>query len=129
MKILNIEETTFKHKYTTFEGFIISLDDDVKIKVGIDNDWQCCEQWGYVTSQDDLEYFIGAEYLDGRVTNKALETIDLSHLDLYEGSCLFFTVFTSKGDFQLVCYNEHNGYYSHESVVVVNETVIHEQYL
>ena len=68
MKITNIEETTFNYPETgwssSYEGIVITLDDGSKYKLGIDNTGQCCEHWGYITSNDKYDNFIGAEFID-----------------------------------------------------------------
>lgn len=126
-KILSVKEIEFKDdkdKYITlYEGIIIELEDGTKYKLGIEAGGQCCEQFGYVTSQDDYEDFIGAEFLDCYLTTKELCTIeDLP--DVYEGNMMFFTIKTNKGDLQFVAYNDHNGYYSHDVVLIKNADVL-----
>jgi hypothetical protein len=125
--IENIEETSFRNQrdgYSTeMDGYRITTDRQV-ILVGIDNSQSCCENWGYLTSEDDLRDFIGAQLSDIRVTDTALNTAmeaKIKDLSLYEGSCMFVTFDTSKGSFQFVAYNDHNGYYGHNAVVISNQ--------
>lgn len=94
-----------------------------KILIGIDDGQQCCEEYGYISSNDNYEDFIGAEVRNVKITDTALKTIDMPYL--YEGGCIFVTLETSKGDLQLVMYNEHNGYYGHK-VIVKSEQLSHE---
>jgi hypothetical protein len=122
--IEKIEECTFnptpERKYNTFDGYRITTDKQT-ILVGIGNRQDCCEHWGYVTSEDNLDDFVGAQLGNVRVTDTALNTAiesAIGNLDKYEGSCMFVTFETSEGDFQFVAYNEHNGYYGHEAVVI-----------
>lgn len=127
-KILAINEDGFKKGtgyYCGFDGFNIVTSEQT-IKVGISNSSNCCENWGTVTSEDTFEDFIGAELLSVEVVNDKLEKTVLP--ELYEGSCMFVNFNTSKGLFQLVVYNDHNGYYSHEAVVISRE-LNHEEYL
>lgn len=125
MKIQNIQEISFKNtkdsKYhqTTYEGVVITFDDTSMLCIGIDEDQQCCESSGYITSHDCYEEFFGAEFLDYYITTRDLCTIEnLPEIDRYDGDMMFFTIKTNKGDLQFVAYNEHNGYYAHDVVIL-----------
>lgn len=129
--IKSIEETSFGHNSSgynsNFDGFVITCEDGSTVKIGIENGQSCCENWGYLISEDDLVDFIGATILDVAVVDDALNTSKVP--ELYEGSSMFINVETTEGKFQVVAYNEHNGYYSHEAVVVVNDVTKEKQYL
>lgn len=131
MKIKNIEDTSWSDRPTWYssgyDGFIITLEDDTQIKMGISNGQSCCEQWGYLISEDSLEQFIGAEYHGVEVVNEKLETVSMHNM--YEGSCMFVNIKTSEGVVQFVAYNEHNGYYGHQAVVVEDGTTTHSESL
>lgn len=108
-KIIRIEEISDNQ-----DGYLV-ITDKQTIRVAIDNGQSCCENWGYFSSHDDFEEFIGAELLDIRTTDSALNVQALKDLKYVESdSCMFVTFYTNKGDFQLTVYNEHNGYYSHK---------------
>lgn len=130
-KIKSIEEATFDHissgYNSSFDGYVITCDDETTIKVGIDNSSQCCENWGYLTSEDDLKDFIGASVIQVAIVDEALATTVVP--ELYEGGTMFVNIETDKGKFQIVAYNDHNGYYSHEAVVVQNGVATETQYL
>ena len=141
MKISNIEESTFKVESlfwtfedviitskdgTTFEGVIITLEDGTTFKIGIDYDQQCCENAGYITSHDNYEDFIGADFLDYWITTKELCTIE-DVPEIYEGSMLFYTIATNRGNLQFVAYNEHNGYYAHDVVIVKDSKIVEQE--
>ena len=121
--ILSIEDKCFERrdqKYlNSYDGYVIQTSNRV-VLAGIDNIQSCCERYGYITSHDDPSEFIGAELLDIRITDSLLNSIELPE-DVYEDSAIFITFITSRGDFQLVVYNEHNGYYSHEVFVSSNQ--------
>lgn len=122
MKIKSIEEATFSTgEYSGYDGIVVTLENDQQIKVGISNGQSCCENFGYVTSHDKFDDFIDAEYIDSRITDEALNTVEVP--EIYNGGMTFFTIETSKGPFQLVAYNEHNGYYSHRAVLIVNDVI------
>lgn len=131
MKIKNIEDTSWSDRQTWYssgyDGFIITLEDDTQIKMGISNGQSCCEQWGYLISEDSLDQFIGAEYHGVEVVNEKLETVSMRNI--YEGSCMFVNIKTSEGVVQFVAYNEHNGYYGHQAVVVEDGTTTHSESL
>ena len=117
-KILSITDTTWTdgrdHEY---EGYVIKTTEQ-EIKVGIDNYSSCCEQWGYLTSEDSLDDFIGAELLTVNLVDKALNVKVLDATSSDDIDIMFVNFETSKGTFQLVVYNIHNGYYGHEAVVI-----------
>ena len=105
------------------DGVIIKTNKQ-EIKIGIDNDQQCCESWGYLTSEDNVDDFIGAEVVKITLDDELLNESVLSDLDKYtieNASMMFVTVHTSKGPFQVVAYNEHNGYYGHTGVLISNQ--------
>lgn len=132
-KILKIHNTDeyphpeyLEHKldgkpYIFMIGVIIETDKQ-KIFIGIDNNQNCCEHYGFISSEDDYSDFIGSELheikqvdtllnvnsvklLDNDVSNKYAETI-------------FINVETSNGTLQFVMYNVHNGYYGHDVIVI-----------
>lgn len=75
----------------------------------------CCENWGYLSSEDDFGSFIGSELKNVYVTDSELGTI-VSNMkeDLDAGSAMFINVETTRGLLQFAAYNEHNGYYGHD---------------
>lgn len=125
MRIKSIEEDTFKfgEYYGEYDGLVITLENDETLKIGISNYQSCCESWGYITSEDNYEEFIGAEYYGVEVVDEALSTKTV--VDVYEGGVMFVNIKTSAGVLQVVAYNEHNGYYGHSAVVVQNEVETH----
>jgi L-rhamnose isomerase len=119
-KILNIVDTSFKldSYYGEFDGFIVTTDKQ-SIMLGISNYQSCCEDWGYFMSEDVISDFIGADLYDVNVTDGALATVSVPNV--YDGDVMFVTLKTSNGDLQFVAYNNHNGYYGHNAVVVSNQ--------
>lgn len=117
--IKHIEECSFKKddKYWLgYDGFKV-ITNKQTIFVGIENRQSCCEIWGYCTSQDDLTDFDGADLLKVEVVDTALNIKEYEALDLYEPSTMFVNFQTSKGTFQVVMYNCHNGCYGHSAFV------------
>lgn len=132
MKIKNIEDTSWSSSdgywSNGYDGFVVTLEDGKQLKMGISNSQNCCESWGYMISEDSLDQFIGAEYHGVEVVNEKLETVQHESA-FYEGSCMFVNIYTSEGVLQFVAYNEHNGYYGHEAVVVEDGTTTHSETL
>lgn len=123
-KILSIKETSFENDgWGYYDGYIITTDKQ-EIKVGISNGQSCCESWGEFMSQDDLSEFIGANLIKAYVTDTALKSYDIE--DMYEGSAMFVNFDTSKGLFQFVAYNIHNGYYGHDAVFITKGSTYSE---
>lgn len=116
-KILAIIDTTWRDQNETeYEGFIIKTDKQ-EIKIGIDNESSCCESWGHLISEDIPNDFIGSELLEIKIVDTALNT-RTNIKDVYDGGIMFVNFETTKGTFQIVAYNSHNGYYSHDAVVI-----------
>lgn len=113
--------------YTDYDGYIVTTDKQ-QIKVGISNDQSCCEHWGYLTTNDDINEFIGAEIREVRVVDGDLTTKVVEENNLYEPCLMFVNFETNRGTLQLVAYNDHNGYYGH-SAVVISEQLNHEETL
>lgn len=58
-KIISIKEGSFeKNKYSSYAGYIIETNKQV-IKFGISDHQSCCESWGYFSSEDDFDEFVG----------------------------------------------------------------------
>ncbi len=102
------------------DGYAIITDKQM-IKLLIDNQQNCCENWGYFMSDDNLEYFIGADIYDITVTDTALNTKKLNEHIPYgieDGGIMFVNIITDKGVLQFTAYNAHNGYYGHIAYVI-----------
>lgn len=103
-----------------------------KYQIVISHEQHCCEESGYVMTEDDPEKFIGSEILsitrtDDCSLTRALEEELESHDDKQEkiASTQFLNINTNKGLFQLVVYNCHNGYYGHPILVIKDENVLY----
>jgi len=119
-KIISIVETTFKQQekdWCDYDGFLIHTDKQV-IKLGISNGQSCCENWGYLMSEDDVQSFVGAELLSIKAVDVGVneKCIDAGN-GCDEGGAMFINLETSNGLLQFVAYNGHNGYYSHSAFV------------
>ena len=135
-QIIRIEEVTFKRSkddWQEFDGYQV-ITDKQTIKLGISNSQSCCENWGYLMSDDNLKEFEGAELKEITLTDVALKTeifkskdIDLEG-DWEKPNLMFVNFSTDKGLLQFAAYNEHNGYYGHNAIVI-SEQLNHQEVL
>lgn len=91
-----------------------------ELLVLIDNEQSCCENWGYFSSDDNLQDYVGATLQAVELVDTALNVKDLEErftYGFYEGGVQFVTFKTDRGDFQLAVYNAHNGYYGHGIII------------
>lgn len=133
-KIISIEEVDpSEESYENMSGYIVKTTVQ-EIFLGISNVQACCEDWGYLWCNDDLNDFIGAQLLNVKVTNElgekciCTQKINDAVSGVYEGLVMFVTFETDRGDLQFVAYNAHNGSYSHRATVkcdqVQHETIL-----
>lgn len=90
--IKNIKEVSdvyFDNEWDTYDGYCIETDSR-KLYFVINNGQDCCENWGYLSSEDDFGSFIGSELKNVYVTDTKLGTI-VSNMkeDLDAGSAMF----------------------------------------
>lgn len=128
-KIVSIKEADLKiGVWWHLEGFEVVTETDTHF-VGIDNDQNCCEEWGYLITEDEPEEFVGAELLEVRYTydtNGELFTRAIEEIPSLDcGGVYFVTFVTSRGDFQIAAYNAHNGYYGHAVAYLKNGKQLH----
>lgn len=109
-----------KGEYRGFDGFVVETDKQV-IRLLIENMQMCCEHWGYLWTNDNVQEFVGARLTNITHTDENLVTVDLSFVQDGHGSAvetMFITLETNRGQLQFVAYNGHNGYYGHTARVV-----------
>ena len=126
--IIKIEPTFFQIQKggNEFTGYEITTNNQT-IQFGIRTGQSCCENYGYFSSEDDLNQFIGAELLDIQLTDTALNTNKLEKQNFSDYVNLMFETFkTNKGVFQLTVYNDHNGYYGHDAVIISQQLKLTE---
>lgn len=108
------------------DGYKIVTDKHV-FHVLIDNGQSCCEDWGYLTSEDDSEPFMGAELISVNLTDTTLRQDVVEKTAPYgfgEGGIQFVDFVTDRGTFQLAVYNGHNGYYGHGILVAKDDDIL-----
>ena len=117
-----------KYIQADMEGYIIETD-ICTFKVLIDNYAQCCEDFGHVSSEDDLDYYINSELLKVSITDTALNKKILTKTgnedDLNNYTEIQFVDFvTNRGTFQLAVYNSSNGYYGHGIKIIKDDEIL-----
>jgi len=85
--------------------------DGTRIRV-LDNG-QCCCEYRYMVTDDNLAQFIGATLLDGEVRDAPNEPDEDGNHEVQ-----FLLITTSKGVFTMASHNEHNGYYGGFDITV-----------
>jgi hypothetical protein len=83
-------------------------------RMAVEDDGQSCCEVRYMTCDDDLSYYSGAEYL-------GYELRDVSDVEDPNGDShdiQFLAILTNRGEFVLASHNEHNGCYSGFSIQV-----------
>lgn len=118
-KILEIKEISEDGGWSGMDGYLVKTDKQ-EIKVLISNGQSCCEDWGYLSTNDDVEEFVGADLMGITLTDTSLNTEKYNPKDCYDGGYVFVNFETNLGTMQLVVYNHHNGYYGH-SIKVTSE--------
>lgn len=71
-----------------------------------DNGQSCCES-RYMRTDDNLDYYTGAELMNVEIKDGPTEEGEYG--DAHE--CQFLVITTSKGEFTMANHVEHNGYY------------------
>lgn len=110
--IQSIREDSIKYDGSWYEGLVIETDKG-DIKLVISTGQSCCEHYGslFFETPDDISQFIGAEILQ-------IEDIYIKHDDDIDHETQL-RITTDEGVIQYAIYNEHNGYYSHGTIVQV----------
>lgn len=114
--------------YSKKDGFEINTEKHQWL-ILIDNSQSCCESWGYITSDDDLEKYVGKTLTDVRLTDTALNTEYVEKSGVYgdlDGGGIQFVdfIFDDNLVLQFAVYNSHNGYYGHDILIVKDEKII-----
>ena len=96
---------------------ILTNDTSKNITCKISNTQYCCETYG-VFCKNNLDDFIGAEYEKIEISEKTKEECGETETSIK------ILIHTSKGVIEIILYNQHNGYYSHEYYINSENGVI-----
>lgn len=119
-----------------YEGFLVQTNKrNIKLLILAEQD--CCEDWGYFLSEDDFQTFYGSEIKSIEVVDEALRSTELrihaieqQHNDGERDTSTMFVNFnTSSGLLQFVAYNNHNGYYGHRAIFMIDDKIEKEETL
>lgn len=127
MEILKIEKfedlNIEKDGCSKYDGFKIETNSGDFI-VAVSSSQSCCENWGQITSADNLDDFIGAEIANYRFDDsdnyqdcEILKNKFEDYVDVLD--CAFISLETDRGLLQFAVYNHHNGYYGHHVMAKV----------
>ena len=97
--------------FYTGGGLKIEFDDGSGIMI-YDAGQDCCE-YRFITTDDDLKYFIGSEFRDA-ISRYAIEI----QTEYGKHEIAFLVVFTSWGECVCETHNKNNGYYGGFSITV-----------
>lgn len=127
-KIKNIEEvenvSAIGKSDEKYNGVKVTTTDDREYWILIDNEQQCCEDWGYIYLNDDPEEFVGKQIICIQTTYEA-DGIHKAQLEVktdvsVECADVMFVDFVMEDAtvLQFAVYNEHNGFYGHDILFV-----------
>lgn len=131
-QIIEVEdEQMARTSWSKGDGYKI-VTDQQEITLLISNGQDCCEDWGYLLTEDEADKYIGAELLGIELTdlNRTNHTFadwreegydGPNNISLDAGDVMFVDIKTSKGTLQFAAYNGHNGYYGHTVEIVSNQ--------
>lgn len=111
---------------TSWAGYEV-VTNERRIRLYIENNQQCCENFGYFWSNDKMEDFLGSALYGIKLTDTSLNEVKFSERGInprnldYGGKVMFVNLITDRGVLQFVAYNDHNGYYGHEAAVECRE--------
>jgi hypothetical protein len=109
----------------TYEGYEIKTSEHTYLML-ISNETCCCESWGYFTSDDSIDEYVGKTLIDVALTDKALNTLEVEESGYYDdcGGIQFVNFKFADGSvLQFAVYNAHNGYYGHPIIFAKDEEI------
>lgn len=122
-EVVDVETSS---SWLSMDGYKVETDEH-SFYILISNGQSCCENWGYITSEDELDYFLGSELIEVNVTDTTLNKKILTKMDddyINNSEIQFVDFKTNIGTFQLAVYNHHNGYYGHSILIRQNDKVL-----
>ena len=118
-----IVEITELNNPNRWIGVKIVLKGDKELVFKISNGQSCCEVYGYYMMENNKEVNKLSNHIGSTVKNVEYCISDDKEDD-YKYNCKI-TVYTDKGDFMIILYNEHNGYYPHDiSLQILDKCIL-----
>jgi len=96
---------------------VLRFEFDDGSKMSMRDDGQSCCESRYMTTDDDLMYYVGSALIGGEIKDGPSKEGEYGEMHEIQ----FLVITTSKGAFTMETHNEHNGYYGGFSVVVESE--------
>lgn len=96
-------------------------------RILIENEQNCCESWGYFSSDDNLDGYVGENLVGVELTDKALNRMKFEQSGYYDedGGIQFVDFKMASGRvLQFAVYNAHNGYYGHSIIVAKDDDIV-----
>lgn len=110
--------------YGEYDGYKITTTEH-EYFILISNMQNCCEDWGYMVSEDDFDSFIGKTLVSVELTNMALDKKVVEKLYCDDDQIQFVDFKMSNGSLlQFAVYNAHNGYYGHPIIVAKDTDIL-----
>ena len=112
--------------FSSYDGYKVKTTDHEYL-ILIDNGQNCCESWGYFSSDDDFESFIGKDLIQIELTDIALNNKKVEESGYYDddGGIQFVNFnFKDGRTLQFAVYNAHNGYYGHPIIIAKDENIM-----
>jgi len=124
--ILSIEEIEEGSGFDGLSGYAITTSKQV-IKFLVESFQLCCEEWGYMTTNDNTNDFVGAKVLAIKRVAADYSKLPIVPDDDEFINTIFVDIETNIGVLQFAAYNAHNGYYGHEVKIVSEQLTISEE--
>jgi len=129
-KIIGINEVfsiKLDNRSGNYDGYKISTEKG-DILILISSYQQCCEDWGYFESEDNLSKYIGSDFISLSIIDETNSKKLLTNFENGDdlNQIMFVEIKTSIGDFQFAVYNFHNGYYGHDVLIKMFDKIIED---
>jgi len=124
-------DTDFVEKISDFsleeDRFIITTETNLFEIVTIDDNDPCTGC--YLVCEDDYDYYKNAILYDIEIVDICDDICKYVQDKSNSGGHCFVNIITSKGQFQLTSYTEHNGYYGGSIGIYKNGELLEKQFL
>lgn len=112
--------------YDSYDGYEVTTNEH-KFLILISNGQSCCESWGYFSSNDDIQSYVGKTLISVDLTDKALNSKKVEESGYYDdcGGIQFVDFkFMDGSVLQFAVYNAHNGYYGHGIIISKDDDIL-----
>lgn len=99
-----ISKYDFDEKYLKF--YLFNKNNEKILYFSLSHESECCETFGMSLIPSDIQPFINKKILE--ITKQKKNNKD------DESNTYTITIKTENGSFEIIAYNNHNGYYTHD---------------